>query len=194
MRRAFTLLELMLVVTIIGLLYAGAGVAFTTARRSGRDAQRIGDVLLISRAIDESAITNHGQYPRNANSGSNATMCADQILGSSGSNPNNIDLTMFTSHTIPKDPAPAVPAATCQNMLNGYTYHTEYGHKSAVSANLAASQEVVYSIEVGLENPKQQDETEFYGQQDLQNVTAVASTSRNRYIYNGRYCAANCYN
>ena len=194
MKKAFTLLELMLVITIIGLLYAGAAAGFTAARRSGRDATRLCNVMLISKAIDQAYLTNHNLYPHNANGGSDSTMCADQILDAAGTNPNNLDLSLFTGRAIPKDPSPATPSVNCANMLNGYTYHTEYGHSGSSTKNLAALQQVNYSLEVGLENQKQQDETTFHSENELQNVNTVVSPNRYRYILNGSYCASTCYN
>lgn len=51
--KGFTLIELLVVIAIIGILAAlGLGV-FTTARRSGRDSRRLGDIKNLQTALDE---------------------------------------------------------------------------------------------------------------------------------------------
>ena len=197
--RAFTIIELMVAISIIGLLFAAAGTAISGGRLQARDARRLGDVLLIGKAIDQAAVLSGGAYPRNAvNAEQDAILCADQMVNSSSSyNPAKIDLTAFHSQGIPKDPNPAMPATACTGMNNGYTYHTEYLH--LVTPNLATVQQMAYTLEVGLERTKHYDEAQFYAPSGLRGISAGmypdqdAGTGRYRYLLNGPYCGDKCY-
>lgn len=59
--QGFTLIELMVVVTIIGVLMAAGIVAFTSAQRAARDAKRRADIDAIAKA-QEQYYQNNGQY------------------------------------------------------------------------------------------------------------------------------------
>lgn len=53
MRKGFTLLELLVVISIIGILVTMGAVAFSTAQRKGRDAKRHGDIKSIQSAYEQ---------------------------------------------------------------------------------------------------------------------------------------------
>ncbi|MBI4004548.1 prepilin-type N-terminal cleavage/methylation domain-containing protein, partial [Candidatus Roizmanbacteria bacterium] len=51
-QKAFTLIEILVVATIIGLLLAGAVASYTTLNRSSRDARRKADAEQIRSALE----------------------------------------------------------------------------------------------------------------------------------------------
>ncbi len=66
--RAFTLVEIMIVVLIIGLLAAMALPAFARAQRNSQNARFISDLRVFSQAFETYAMKN-GSWPPNAGSG-----------------------------------------------------------------------------------------------------------------------------
>lgn len=60
--RAFTLIELIVVIMIIGLLSAVASVTYNSTRRSARDAKRKSDIDNIAASLETYALRN-GSYP-----------------------------------------------------------------------------------------------------------------------------------
>jgi prepilin-type N-terminal cleavage/methylation domain-containing protein len=185
-KAAFTIIELLVTVMIIGLLLAGAGLSYDTARKNGRDGRRLGDVLLISQAIDQSANLNRGLYPTNVVGGASDKMCAREL--SNAANDNKLDLSLFTARKIPTDPLPVnLPAKTsgCTGYQDGYTYYS-----GASGISLAKLQGYTYLLEVGLEREKGSDESLFFT--GAQVGQAVVTTPRLQYFLLGKYCGSNC--
>ena len=64
----FTLLELLVVVSIIGILIAISSAAFSTAQKKSRDAKRHGDVKSMQNAFEQYAAQSSGIYATPCNS------------------------------------------------------------------------------------------------------------------------------
>jgi len=60
---AFTLLELLVVIGIIGLLVAIGTISYSSAQQRARDARRRSDLEAISRALEQYYAFNSGSYP-----------------------------------------------------------------------------------------------------------------------------------
>jgi prepilin-type N-terminal cleavage/methylation domain-containing protein len=191
-RHGFTIIELLIVITIMLMLLAAASLGIYNARRSSRDTRRMADGLLIGRSIDSYTGLNRGALP--IGTGTNrSTMCANTLAG--------LDTSLLSATgAIPKDPSPVSSSAICSSMLNGYTYHTEYGHLS--SPNLASVQKVTYSLEIGLENAKPNSESTYQAPTEIgsavsssyPDIVGTGTNTRHRYIINGRSCGTSCYN
>lgn len=61
-QRGFTLLELLVVVSIIGILIAMIAAGFSTAQSRSRDARRRGDVKAVQNAFEQFYANNSGSY------------------------------------------------------------------------------------------------------------------------------------
>ena len=200
-RRAFTLVELLVVITVILLLSSGTGLSYLNSKRSQRDAQRVNDILLIGKSIDQSVAANRGAFPINAydhvTPSKQQIMCANEIYNPSGTNWNSIDVSLFPSRQAPQDPLASGTAMDtgCTDMSNGYVYHTHYGNNAA---SFATIQNVTYTLEVGLERPVSSEQSSFRspGQIPALKAKGIADSSngRYRYVFNGSYCGGTgCY-
>jgi len=61
-QRGFTLLELLVVISIIGILIAMIAAGFSTAQIRGRDARRRGDIKAMQSAFEQYYSANSGAY------------------------------------------------------------------------------------------------------------------------------------
>ncbi|KUK79545.1 MAG: hypothetical protein XD95_0310 [Microgenomates bacterium 39_7] len=62
-RSGFTLLELLIVITIIGILTSLAMVSYSSAQRRARDSQRQADLKAIQNALEQYYADHDGNYP-----------------------------------------------------------------------------------------------------------------------------------
>ncbi len=60
---AFTLLELLIVIAIIGILASLAAVSYSSAQRRARDSQRQADLKAIQNAVEQYYADHNGNYP-----------------------------------------------------------------------------------------------------------------------------------
>ena len=89
-KRGFTLFELLVSISIIGILTAIASVSFSSAQKKARDARRMEDMASIAKAAESFYAVNSATYPANVpSSGSEwvATGIGDTILANFPSDP-----------------------------------------------------------------------------------------------------------
>lgn len=95
----FTLLELLVVISIIGILIAIGVASFSTAQRQGRDAHRRADVKAMQNALEQFYATNNNYT--SACSGSGTTTIAITVGGQTSrfSDPTTQNYTCVTNAT-----------------------------------------------------------------------------------------------
>lgn len=125
-KRAFTLVELLIVIAIIGLLATLSVIALQSARAKARDAKRVADVRQISTAL-EMFLNDYGRYPTDQ----------EWALGSLTSP----DGSATYLSTIPSAPNP--PDGTCDSGTNQFSYTQDNNGESytitfCTGANIAA--------------------------------------------------------
>ena len=134
--RGFTIIELLVVLAIIGLLVAAASLSFGSAQRTGRDAQRMGDILAIAKAVDRSTIANGGIHP-----GKFLDMYGVQVVTESCANSlykgigtgatttvTSIELSDFKNGAIPLDPLSQDDPNDPSHAANGFCVFPNYGY------------------------------------------------------------------
>lgn len=88
----FTLLELLVVISIIGLLIAMGTVAFTTAQRKGRDSKRRSDMQQMQKAFEQ-------YYAENGSYDTCGTMAASMMPGGLPSDPQPVPTAPYNTGT-----------------------------------------------------------------------------------------------
>lgn len=190
--RAFSIIELMVAILIICLLLSAVAFGINRSEQQSRNSKRVGDILLISQAIDQSVSLSRGIYPRDS-AKVKSTMCVDEI------DPQSLDLTIFSKRTIPQDDRPLSGTHNCatNSIKDGYSYTTRYGD----SDNLAKNLEAAYTLEIGLEGSYNNEGLSVKTPTQL-GVSGIAPDTesgsggvRYRFILAGAYCSksAPCY-
>jgi len=90
MKKGFTLLELLVTISIIGILLAIGSVSFSTAQKRGRDSRRQGDMKAIQKSLEQ-CFALDTEYPQTADP----------------DNPLNCTGGASTMNQVPDDPKPA---------------------------------------------------------------------------------------
>ena len=139
-RLGFSLIELLIVISIIGILVATATVSWTNAQQKSRDSKRKSDVKSIQQAL-ELYLQDNGTYP----SGTGEIKCPD-----TSGNPTAIawggNFSCFSSNKtymnpLPKDP---VDAAGASSIIHKYYYE----------ATAPSGPILTYKLSARLENNK----------------------------------------
>ena len=136
---AFTLIELLIVITIIAILVAAAGASWTNAQQKSRDGRRKSDLKGIQQAL-ELYFQQNGHYPQSSNDGK--LMCP----GSASVVEWGKNFTCDGGVTSYMNPLPKDPVNS-----SGYTYYFES------SVVLPAIVPLTYTISAKIENEKDPD-------------------------------------
>lgn len=88
---AFTLVELLVVISVIGVLASIVLVSFTGSQKQARDTQRKSDIKQYQLALENFANKNNGLYPRrNSTVSADTTLCTDLGLTTCPSDPREV--------------------------------------------------------------------------------------------------------
>lgn len=136
---AWTLIELLTAITIMGFLVAAAAVSLTNARIQSRDAKRAADLSTIANALAEHERLRRGQPV--ITTGSSFRRCVSTLADL---NP------YFQNGSAPVDPLPG--GGSCPSVGGGYVYHQ---FNTGESDNLATQLEVTYALLAGFERAPQ---------------------------------------
>lgn len=131
-QRGFSLIEILVAVTIIAILTAIATSGFTKQQQLARDAKRISDVMNIGIAL-EGYRTAHGSYPPPVNNGfavANSGTAVGELLVNEG-----------LLNVAPKDPK---PAGSTQAFLNGKTICDGYYYSKDYNFSQFAASGTLY--------------------------------------------------
>lgn len=90
-KKGFTLIEMLVVVSLIGILSALALVSFTSSQKQARDVQRKSDLKQYQTLLENYANSNDGLYPIRASAVSaDVTLCSDLDLTNCIADPKNV--------------------------------------------------------------------------------------------------------
>ncbi|MBU1088400.1 type II secretion system GspH family protein [Patescibacteria group bacterium] len=119
--RGFTLFELLVSISIIGILVALATVSYSGAQRKARDARRTQDMKAIQMAAEQYYSLSGGSYPTSYSTGDTWTMDELVILPSFPTDPKNDATYNYSDH--------------CTGNLNAYCCCAEIENSSSGNSN-----------------------------------------------------------
>jgi prepilin-type N-terminal cleavage/methylation domain-containing protein len=143
-RRAFTLVELLVVISIIGLLSTIAVVSLSSARAQARNAKRIADIRQYASAFDL-AYSNTGAYPASGN----ACISSSCFGGWSGQSAVPAVDAFFSPYLSPKPIYPAGGGATNA----GYLYNGSWTGGNGLDGAFSAGPMLDYNLEGAVSCP-----------------------------------------
>ena len=89
-QKGFTLLELLVVISLIGLLVGIGSVSYTSAQKKSRDARRKGDLKAVQNAFEQYYSENGSIYPKTA------AEAATAMIGGLPADPKNTGTYVYT--------------------------------------------------------------------------------------------------
>ncbi|CAN5195400.1 hypothetical protein BH11PAT4_BH11PAT4_6100 [soil metagenome] len=174
--KGFILVELLVTISIIGLLIAAAAFSLSNSRTNARDAARFADGITLSKALDGYAAANRGSYPMTVDA-----TCAGTLLSS-------IAAYLPNAKAAPVDPAAENSAGSTVNYRKCYTV---YRNAPGGGTTFADLRKYTYIIEIGIEKQAPADLSSYKTASEL-GVTPIPSTVRTPYYFQGIYCDATC--
>lgn len=95
-KRGFTLIEVLVTISIVGLLASLALVSFTSSQKSARDTQRKSDLKQYATSLEVFASDNNDLYPeRSTTVSAQNTLCSDLGITTCPEDPKNVADTTF---------------------------------------------------------------------------------------------------
>jgi len=128
-KNGFTLFELLVSISIVGILSALAIVSFSSAQKKARDTRRIEDMNLLQKAAEQYYMLNNSSYPLTFNSGT-WTVGTQVVLEAFPSDPKGIGYSTPTTQSTSTYCFCAVSEGNVGNSINQSCNFTTAGTKS----------------------------------------------------------------
>jgi len=88
MKKGFTLLELLVSISIIGIILGIVSVSFSTAEKNTRDSRRKADIIAIQKSVEQCYVLEN-EYPETVVSGSSITCATKTTMTNVPEDPKN---------------------------------------------------------------------------------------------------------
>lgn len=180
-KKGFTLIELMIAISIVAIISAIGLVSYSQSQLIARDAKRKQDLRAISVALELYRQNNDQLYPNtNTNNGSGGSYTAGALL-SNGANPWITQLTTSYINSVPKDPKTFTGNPLSSNLITGYSYWA--GRTSGGSCPSGSSNEGQYYIlAAGLENENDPESNKNKSYKDCAGADIVSTSNKTPFI------------